>query len=63
MAQYIIVELEDGLTVVELQSEQAPEDAAAAAGGSIVNLGPYASFEEADDALIELQAEAEEERD
>lgn len=61
MTKFIVIELEDGLTVVELLPGQTAEDAAAAAGGILVDPGPYATFEEADDALLELQEEAEEE--
>jgi hypothetical protein len=63
MPQFIIIELEDGLMVVELLPGQQPEEAAAAGGGMLVDPGPYSSFEEADDALMELQEEAEDERD
>jgi hypothetical protein len=63
MPQFIIIELEDGLTVVELQLGQLPEDAATTKGGTLIDPGPYASFEEADDALLNLQAEELEERE
>jgi hypothetical protein len=62
MVQFAIIELPDGLTVVELQPDQTPEDAAAAQGGTLVDPGPYPSYDEANDALIELQTEDEEER-
>lgn len=61
MVKFAISELADGLTVVELQPGQKPEDAAAAQGGVLVDPGPYASYEEANDALSDLQAEEEEE--
>lgn len=61
MVEFAIIELADGLTVVELQPGQKPEDAAAIQGGVLVDPGPYASYEEANDALINLQAEDEEE--
>jgi hypothetical protein len=63
MLQFAIIEVADGLTVVELQPGQKPEDAATAQGGMLVDPGPYATYEEANDALIELQAEGEDERD
>jgi hypothetical protein len=62
MVAFAIVELEDGLTIVEVQSGQKPEDAAASHGGVLVDPGPYDSYEEANDALIDLQAADEEER-
>jgi len=57
MPQFIIIELEDGLTAVELQPGQSPEDAAIFHGGTLIDSGPYTSCEEADDALLNLQAE------
>ena len=57
MVQFAIIELADGLMVVELQPGQSPEDAAASQGGVLVDPGPYPSYEEANDAMIELQAE------
>ena len=61
MVEFAIIELADGLTVVELEPGQKPKDAAATQGGVLVDPGPYASYEEANDALIELQADDEEE--
>ena len=63
MVEFAIIELEDGLTVVELPPGQKAEDVAASRGGVLVDPGPYATFEEANDALVELQAEGEEERE
>jgi hypothetical protein len=62
MAQFAIIEVPDGLTIVELQPDQSPEDAAASQGGVLIDAGPYPSYEGANDALIELQAEDEEEQ-
>ena len=62
MVEFAIIELEDGFTIVEVQSGQKPEDAAANHGGILVDPGPYASYEEANDALIDLQAADDEER-
>jgi len=61
MVDFAIIELADGLTVVELQPGQKPEDAAASQAGVLVDPGPYSSYEEANDALIILQSEDEEE--
>jgi hypothetical protein len=61
MPEFAIIELDDGLMVVELQPGQKPEDAAASQGGTIVDAGPYSSYEEANDALVILQTEDEEE--
>lgn len=62
MVAFAIIELEDGLTIIEVQVGQKPDDAAAVNGGVLVDPGPYASYEEANDALIDLQADDEEER-
>jgi hypothetical protein len=61
MVDFAIIEVEDGLTVVELRRGQAPEDAALNQGGTLVDPGPYPSYEDACDALNQLQAEDEEE--
>jgi hypothetical protein len=62
MIDFAIIELEDGLTVVELPAGQSPEDVALSQGGTLVDPGPYPSFEEASDALTDLQYEDEEEQ-
>ncbi|MEX2306271.1 MAG: hypothetical protein WD738_01685 [Pirellulales bacterium] len=62
MVEFAIIELEDGLTLVELQRSQSPDDAAASRGGILIDPGPYSSFEEASDALDDLQYEDEEVR-
>lgn len=61
MVQFSVIELEDGLSIVELLPGQTPEEAAASQGGTLVDPGPYTSYEEANDALMNLQAEDEEE--
>jgi hypothetical protein len=62
MAEFAIIELEEGLTVVELPLGQTPEDVALRNGGTLVDPGPYSSYDDAYDALLELQYEDEEER-
>ncbi len=62
MPYFSIIELEDGLTIIELEPGQNPEDGAAAHGGILIDPGPYANFEDATDALRNLPAEDEEER-
>jgi hypothetical protein len=62
MVEFAIIELPDGLTVVELPPGQKPEDVAASQGGILVDPGPYHTYEDANDALIELQSEDEDER-
>ena len=60
MVHFAIIELEDGLTIVEVKPHQTPEDAAAREGGTLVDPGPYPSYDDALDALAELEAEDEE---
>jgi hypothetical protein len=60
MADFAIIELEDGLIVVELPCGQSPEDFAPSQGGTLVDPGPYPTHEEACDALNDLQYEDEE---
>jgi hypothetical protein len=60
MLTYIIIELEDGLTAVELPIGRLPEDVAADHGGVLIDEGPFASLEEAEDAIDYLD-EVEEE--
>ena len=54
---FAIIEVDDGLTVAEVQPGQPPEQAAANAHGTLVDPGPYATYEEANDALCELEGE------
>jgi hypothetical protein len=61
MATFAIVEVNDGLTVAELDSRSTAEDAAARQGGVVVDPGPYKSYDEAYDAILALQEEDEEE--
>ena len=62
MVQFAIIEVADGLTIVELQPGQKPDDAAVSHGGVLIDPGPYPSYDEANDAMIALQAEDEEEK-
>lgn len=62
MTSYIIIEVADGLTAVELPVGQRPEEVAAAQGGTLIDEGPFATLEEAYDAIDNLEEEEEEER-
>jgi hypothetical protein len=55
MSDFIIIEIEDGFTIIEIQPNESPEEAAVRHGGVVVDLGPYSSWEAANDALNELQ--------
>jgi len=62
MNSFAIMEIADGLTIVEVMPGQSAEDAALAGGGVLVDPGPYDSYEEATDALDQLEEGDEEER-
>ncbi len=62
MISFTVIEVEDGLTIVEIQPGQTAEDAAANEGGTLVDPGPYHSYEDASDALDQLEMESEEDR-
>ena len=59
---FIIVEVEDGFIVVELPQGAIPAGAAAEVGGMIADEGPFATFEEATDAIADLEETADEDR-
>jgi hypothetical protein len=60
MATYIIIELADGLTPVELPPDQLPDEVAIALGGTLIDEGPFNTLEEATDAIDNLEAEPDE---
>jgi hypothetical protein len=62
MTRYIIVDLADGLTALELDPDVRAEDVAAAAGGTLVDEGPFDTMESATDAINNIEM-AEDERD
>lgn len=54
MADYVIVEVADGHTVVELEAGQTPQEAALANHGILANDAIYPSFEDASEALADF---------
>ncbi len=56
---FAIAEIEDGLTVIQVTPGQSPEDAALVEGGVLIDPGPYDSYEEANEALDQLEVEDE----
>jgi hypothetical protein len=58
MPDFLILETDDGLTVVEREDNESAEDSALRHGGMVVDPGPFATLDEAQDALL-LLAEAE----
>jgi len=63
MAQFAIIEVDEGLTVAECPAGLTPDAVAAGQGGVVVDPGPYPTYEEAYDALLALPAEDEEAED
>ncbi|TWU46669.1 hypothetical protein [Rubripirellula reticaptiva] len=55
MPFFAIIELDDGFEVMEVLPGQSPEDAAVIAGGVLVDPGPYSSYDEATEALDQLE--------
>jgi hypothetical protein len=54
---YMIIEVEDGLTIVSRSAKQEPEAIAIRHGGVVADPGPYETYEEANDALLSLEGE------
>jgi len=61
MVAFAIAEVEDGYTIVELRPGEDPQLAAARNGGVLADPGPYATYEEATDALAEFEEQEEDE--
>jgi hypothetical protein len=62
MTEFAIIEVDDGVTMVELPPGAVPTEVAEQHGGILVDPGPY-NFEEAADVLTELELEGHEEPD
>lgn len=56
---YAIIEVDDGLTVIEIPEGMSLEDAAIMNHGTLAEGGPYASYEEACDALAQMDLDEE----
>lgn len=54
MPDFLILETDDGLTVVEREENESAEDSALRHGGMVVDPGPYSTLEDAQDALLLL---------
>lgn len=61
MTLYCIVETEDGHTIAQRREKESAVAAAERLGGTVVDPGPYASYEEAQEALIALEQELDDE--
>lgn len=53
--EFIVIETDDGLQVVEQDRGETADAVAVRHGGVVVDAGPYPTLEEANDALINLQ--------
>ena len=62
MINFAVIEIDDGLTVIEVLPGQSPDDAALAEGGVLVDPGPYHNYEDACDAMDQLEIDVEEDR-
>lgn len=60
MPMYCIIETDDGWTVAEHPQDGTAEEAAHRLGGTVIDPGPYDSYEDACDALEALQGELDE---
>jgi hypothetical protein len=60
MLSYVVIETDDGLTVVEVDETTAPEQEAERFGGVLVDPTPYATYEDAYDAMLVIDAESNE---
>ena len=54
---YMIIEVEDGLTIVSRSLDTDPDAIATRHGGVVADAGPYETYEEANDALLSLEGE------
>lgn len=55
--RYCIIETEDGWTISEIPTDRTAEDVAAEFDATVIDPGPYDSYEEASDALVSIQGE------
>jgi hypothetical protein len=60
MQSFVVVETEDGLMVAEVDGGSSPEAEAERLGGVLVDPTPYATYEDAYDALLIIDAESRE---
>jgi hypothetical protein len=63
MTQYEIVETYEGLEVAEIPTGMTPGEAARRCRGSVIDPGPYESFDEAYDVMMSLKLGEDEELD
>jgi hypothetical protein len=59
MTSFAIIETDEGMRVIELSPGQSAEDAAIVHGGTLIDPGPYVSYDEAYDAMFDMDLEEE----
>ncbi len=57
MRSFVVVETDNGLTVTEVDEWSTPEVEAERCGGVLADATPYATFDDAYDALLIIDAE------
>ena len=60
MTRFVIVEVDEGLTIAQVADNSTPKEAAEGCGGQLIDPGPYESYEDAYDAMMALEDENEE---
>ncbi len=55
MSHYAIIEIDSGMTVVEIEASVSPNDEAMRRGGLLIDPGPYPTYDEACDAMLSLE--------
>lgn len=55
--QYCIIETQDGWTIAEIPTNRTADEVGAESGATVIDPGPYDSYEDASDALVSLQDE------
>jgi hypothetical protein len=63
MLRYELIETNDGLTVIEIPTGATAEEAARQQAGLVVDPGPFASYEDAYEALMALKLDEDEEEE
>jgi hypothetical protein len=61
MVTYAVIEVDDGLTIVEVKPGQSPEEAASYAGGVLIDPGPFSTMDDANSAIDLMDLDTHEE--
>lgn len=63
MTYFAIIEVDDGMTIVEYQPGDDLISIAEARGGTVVDPGPFRNYEEAYDELLNLEPDVDDRED